>query len=132
MDQKFKILIADRNRNVRKFLERELLSEGYQVILSGEGRELIQLLNGVNPPDLLILDPEIPSELTKSELIKLLHFRHPALPIVIHTFLSDDCNYLEMPEITVCLEKGEDIALLKKVVADVIHKYYPPRQSSQI
>lgn len=132
MDQKFKILIADRNRNVRKFLERELLSEGYQVILSGEGRELIQLLNGENPPDLLILDPEIPSELTKSELIKLLHFRHPALPIVIHTFLSDDCNYLEMPEITVCLEKGEDIALLKKVVADVIHKYYPPRQSSQI
>ena len=132
MDQEFKILIADRNRNVRKFLQRELLSEGYQVILAGESRELLQLFRSDNPPDLLILDPDIPSYLTKAELIKLLHFHHPALPIVIYTLMSDDFNYSEMPGVVECLEKGEDIALLKKVVADVIQEYYAPRLSSHL
>ena len=132
MDQKLKILIADRNRNVRKFLERELVSEGYQVILAGEGRELINLLNSINPQNILILDPDIPSDLTKSELIKLLHFHQPALPIVIHTFSTDDFNYSELPGVTVCLEKGEDIALLKKVVADVIQKNNLPRHSTPV
>lgn len=131
MDQEFKILVADRNRNVRKYIERELLNEGYQVILAAEGRELLCLFTAENPPDVLILDPDIPSYLTTAELIKLLHLHHPTLPIVIHTLLGDEVNYSEMPEVTVCLEKGEDIGLLKKVVADIIHKYYLPRQASQ-
>jgi CheY-like chemotaxis protein len=132
VDQAFKILIADRNRNVRKLLERELLGEGYQVMLAGEDRELIQLFVEEDPPDVLILDPDLPSYFTKSQLIELLHLHHPFLPIVIHTLLSDDFNYSELPGVAVCLEKGEDIALLKKVIADVIHQYYPPRHTSQI
>ncbi|MEJ2069137.1 MAG: response regulator [Syntrophobacterales bacterium] len=132
MDQAFRILIADRNRNVRNFLRRELLREGYEVILAGEGRELLRLVNGGHSPDILILDPDIPTELTKAELIKLLHFHHPAFPIVIHTLLGDEYDYAEMPGVAVCLEKGEDTALLKKVVADVIRKCYPPRHTSQI
>ena len=132
MDQAFKILIADRNRNVRKLLERELLGEGYQVMLAGEDRELIQLFTEAEPPDILILDPDLPSYFTKSQLIELLHLHHPYLPIVIHTLLSDDFNYSELPGVAVCLEKGEDTALLKKVVAETIQKYYLPRHTSQI
>jgi DNA-binding NtrC family response regulator len=122
VDKKFRILIADRNRNVRNFLQRELLSEGYQVILAGEDRELLQLLRGENPPDLLILDPDIPSSLTTPELIRLVHARQPNLSIVIHTCWSDDFESLHMPGVAVCLEKEEDVARLKKVVANVIHK----------
>lgn len=122
MDKKFRILITDRNPNVRKFLQRELLGEGYQVSLAGESRELIQLFNSEDPPDLLILDPDIPSDINKTELVNLLHFLHPAVPIVIHTFLGDDFNYLEIPGVATYLEKGEDTDLLKKVVAEVIQK----------
>ena len=132
VDQAFKILIADRNRNVRKLLERELLGEGYQVMLAGEDRELIQLFTEEEPPDVLILDPDLPSYFTKSQLIELLNLHHPFLPIVIHTLLSDDFNYSGLPGVAVCLEKGEDTGLLKKVLADVIQKYYPPRRSSQV
>jgi CheY-like chemotaxis protein len=126
MHQEFKILVADRNRNVRQFLRRELAGEGYQVILAGEGRELAQLLRGEDPPDLLILDPDIPSYLTKPELIKLLHVSYPALPIVIYTFLYCDINYLDFPGVATCVEKGEDIDLLKKVIAGVLNKNCPP------
>ena len=132
VNHKGKILLADRNRHVRKYLERELLSEGYQVILAGEGRELLHLLTCEEPPEVLILDPDIPSYLTAEELIKLLHFQHPDVPIVIHTFLPDEGNYAEMPGVAVCLEKGEDVSLLKKTIADLMHKYYPAYRSAHI
>lgn len=132
VNHKGKILLADRNRHVRKYLERELSGEGYQVILAGEERELLQLLACENPPDVLVLDPDIPSYLTTAELIKLLHFQHPGIPIVIHTFLTDECNYAELPGVAVCLEKGEDVTLLKKVITDLILKYYPSHQFSQV
>jgi DNA-binding NarL/FixJ family response regulator len=108
------------------------MGEGYEIILAGEGRELIQLFIGEDPPDVLILDPDIPSYLTKTELLKLLHSHRPAIPIVIHTLLSDEFSYSEMPGVAVCVEKGEDVGLLKQALADVLHKYYPPHHSSRL
>jgi DNA-binding NtrC family response regulator len=126
VNKAFKILIADRNRNVRNLLQRELLDAGYQVILAGEDRELIRLLHDEHSADLLILDPDLPSSLNITELITLLHGRKPTLPIVIYTFLNDDLNYRDMPGVAMCLEKDEDINLLKEGVTKVINKYYSP------
>jgi DNA-binding NtrC family response regulator len=124
VDKEFKILIADRNRNVRNLLQRELLGEGYQVILAGEDRELIRLLHEENGADLLILDPDLPSSLQVSELITLLHGHKPTLPIVIYTFLNDGLNYRDLPGVALCLEKEEDINHLKEGVTKIINKYY--------
>jgi DNA-binding NtrC family response regulator len=126
VDKEFKILIADRNRNVRNLLQRELLEAGYQVTLAGEDRELIRLLHDEHAADLLILDPDLPSSLSISELISLLHGRKPALPIVIYAFLDDGLNYRDLPGVAMCLEKEEDINLLKEGVNQVINKYYAP------
>jgi DNA-binding NtrC family response regulator len=122
--KEFKILIADRNRNVRNLLQRELLGAGYQVILAGEDRELIRLLHDEQAADLLILDPDLPSSLHISELITLLHGSKPTLPILIYTFLNDGLNYRDLPGVAMCLEKEEDINLLKEGVTKVINKYY--------
>jgi DNA-binding NtrC family response regulator len=129
VDKGFKILIADRNRNVRNLLQRELFDEGYRVTLAGEDRELLRLLHDEGTADLLILDPDIPSHVTVSELIKLVHSYRPKLPIIIYTFLSDEINYLDMPGVVICLEKGEDVSILRRVVADLINKYYQSRFS---
>ena len=51
-----KILIADRNRHVRDFLRRELHAEGYRIEVARDGREVLNHLQGHEPPDLLILD----------------------------------------------------------------------------
>ena len=131
MDREFKIVIADRNRNVRNLLQRELFEEGYQVLLAGEDRELLRLLQDANAVDLLILDPDLPSSLGIAELIKLLHIRQPALPIVIYTFMNDEFNYADLPGVAACLEKGEDTGFLKRAVKDVMKKYYP-LDSSQL
>ena len=55
-----KILLADRNRHVRDLLRRELSAEGYVVEVARDGREVLERLNGDDPPHLLILDLEIP------------------------------------------------------------------------
>ena len=129
MNREFKIVIADRNRNVRNLLQRELFEWGYQVLLAGEDRELLRLLQDENTIDLLILDPDIPSSLGIPDLIRLIHIRQPTLPIVIYTFLGDGFNYSDLPGVAHCLEKGEDISPLREVVTDIIRKCHQTQAS---
>ncbi len=103
-------------------MQRELSEEGYQVIPAAEARELLQLLQNGRTPDLLVLDPDIPSYLTKPELISLLHLHYPALPILIYTFLERDDEFSDMGGVVGCLEKGEDLSFLKRFIAELVMK----------
>lgn len=114
-----KILIADRNRHVREFLRRELVTEGYQVEAARDGREVLQILNCQTPPDLLILDLELPY-VTELKVLELLHEQLPSLPVLIHSFLPESESHL--PEAATFLEKREDTDLLKEVVAELLGK----------
>ena len=119
-----KILIADRNRHVRDFLRRELSAVGYRVEVARDGREMLGRINGEDPPHLLILDLEIPY-LDEPEVWSRLKDRHPALPVVIHTFLPEYPTNLTLPIDATFLEKKGDTDLLKRVVAEVIERRYP-------
>jgi DNA-binding NtrC family response regulator len=119
-----KILIADRNRNVRDFLRRELSAEGYLVEVARDGREVLERINGDDPPHLLILDLEIPY-LEEAEVWDRLKERQPPLPVVIHSFLPEYPTNLTLPIAAAFLEKKGDTDRLKAVVAEVIEKHYP-------
>jgi len=119
-----KILIADRNRHVRDFLRRELSAEGYQVEVAKDGREVLGRIDGEDPPQLLILDLEIPY-LDEPEVWARLKDRQPPLPVVIHTFLPEYPTNLTLPIAAAFLEKKGDTDQLKAVVAEVIEKHYP-------
>ena len=119
-----KILIADRNRHVRDFLRRELIAEGYQVEVARDAREMWGQINGEAPPQLLILDLELPY-LDEPEVWARLKDRQPPLPVVVHTFLPEYPTNLTLPIAAAFLEKKGDTDLLKMVVAEVIEKHYP-------
>jgi DNA-binding response OmpR family regulator len=119
-----KILIADRNRHVREFLRRELGAEGYQVEVTGDGREVLNLLGSGAPPHLLILDLEIP-HLDEMEILARLKDRRPPLPVVIHTFLPESATRRLVPLAAAFLEKQGDTDHLKAVVAEVLDRHYP-------
>jgi CheY-like chemotaxis protein len=114
-----RILIADRNRHVRDFLRRELLTAGYQVEAARDGREVLDLIGAHPPPDLLILDLELPY-VTELKVLELLHEQLPSLPVIVHSFLPESESRL--PEAATFLEKREDIDLLKEVVAELLGK----------
>ena len=124
MADRYKILIADRNRHVRDFLRRELTAEGYQVEVAADGREILSRINGNDPPHLLILDLEVPY-LDEPEVWSRLKDCQPPLPLVIHTLLPEYPTRQTCPLAAAFLEKRGDTDQLKAVVAEVIDTYYP-------
>jgi CheY-like chemotaxis protein len=119
-----KILVADRNRHVRDLLRRELTAEGYLVEVARDGREVLNRIDGNDPPHLLILDLEIPY-LDEPEVWARLKDCQPPLPLVIHTLLPHYPINKTLPIVAAVVEKEGDTDQLKAVVADVISKYYP-------
>lgn len=126
MKTEFVILIADRNRHVREFLRRELTAEGFRVQVVKDGREMLAVVTSSTPPDLLVIDLDIPYVDDLSILAKL-HDRTPPLPIVIHTFLNESSGLLNGQEKLVLVEKNGNTDCLKKAVIDMLKKYYPQR-----
>jgi len=122
LEKKIKILIADRNSNVREFLRREMMAEGYSVELAENGREVLKWAYHREPADLLILDPDLP-DAEESLLLKKLKQRIPYLPVVFHTFFSDYLTASKIINPTEFVEKGgSSIEKLKKVVNEILNK----------
>lgn len=129
MNNPFRILIADRNRHVREFLRREFSEAGLCAQTARDGHEIMTFIDDNDPPDILILDLEIPQG-DGMEVLKLLQKKVPSLPIVIHSFLSEDFNQPCLEKAAAVVEKKGDTDLLKETVIDVLKKYYPERFNS--
>jgi len=118
--KKFTILIADRNRNVREFLKREMIEAGYSVRVAGNGREVLKWVYNYEPIDLLILDPDLPDAGELSILEKIVG-RIPTLPVVVHAFSSDYANNPSVMDTIAFVEKnGSSIEHLKKVIFELL------------
>ena len=127
MKEEFNILITDRNPHVREYLKREMVAEGYRVRLAKTGREVIKWVYHHDPLDLLILDPDLP-DTTIVSLFEKLQNRIPALPVVVHTFLSDSVDFATGSIEVVFVEKsGSSVENLKRAVADILKKINPQR-----
>jgi DNA-binding NtrC family response regulator len=125
MDNQFKLLVADRNRNVRDFLKREFVAAGYSVQLAKDDRELLAVINAGAAPDLLILDLEMPYTAWPDVLAELQN-RIPGLPIVVYTLLTDQAANEAIRKAAAFLEKrGNNIENLKTTVEEVLRKWYP-------
>ena len=121
MREGFTILIADRNPHVRELLKREIVAEGYHVRLAENGREVLKWSYDSDPIDLLILDPDLP-DIDESALLSRLADRIPALPMVIHTFLSDYTVPSGISGTVAYVEKGgSSIESLKQVVSNILN-----------
>jgi CheY-like chemotaxis protein len=127
MSNQFTLLIADRNRHVRDFLRREFMADGYAVELAGDDRELLSIIEASEPPDLLIVDLEMPCS-GGPEAIEMLLARNPLVPVVIHTFLSEEAAQELCGRAAAFLEKrGNNIDHLKETVLRVLRRCYPDR-----
>ena len=127
MADQFTILIADRNPHVREFLRRELMAEGYLVQVARNGREVLRMTDVDDPPELLILDLDMPyvSGLT---ILEELENRKSPLPVMIHTFRMEYEKHPAVQRAAGFWEKrGDNIDGLKATVTQVLRKYYPRR-----
>ena len=124
MQKEFNLLIVDRNPHIRNFLKREFQSEGYNVQLARNSRELVDLIYGPAPIDLVIIDPDIP-DVSQLNLFKSLEDRIPSLPFVIHSDPFYDFESVSHISKAVFVPKqGSSSETLKDVVRNLLKKFY--------
>lgn len=132
MEKKFNILIGERNPHIREFLKREMVTEGYNVQLAKNGREVLSLIYSPMPIDLLIIDLDLPG-VNELNLLKCLEDRIPVLPFVIHSYPSDDLESSSKLRTAMFVpKKGSSSETLKDVIRDLLIKSYPKRFESSI
>lgn len=126
MEKKFKILIADKNKNVRDFLMRELSSEGYEATSAKDGEFVLETIAGEDPPDLLILDLEIPG-MDCAVIFGRTQAHKPPIPVIVHTFLTEEADRNSMSKTEIYIEKSGNIDHLKSAVAEMLKRFYPEK-----
>jgi CheY-like chemotaxis protein len=109
------ILLADDNKNIREYCRRELEDEGYRVVLARDGAEATQLARR-ELPDLVILDISMPRT-DGLEAARQIKAEAPCTPVVFFTLFDEVCvNDPRSRVATACVEKGADLAELKRVI----------------
>lgn len=129
MKKTFTILIADKNKHVRDFLRRELGTEGYRVLVAEDGKRIMDEMDTKDAVDLLVYDMEIP-DADSSVIFEKAQKRTPPLPVVVHTFLTDESERSNSTGPEVYIEKSGNIDHLKAAIADMLVKFYPDAPSS--
>ena len=125
METKITLLIADRNPNVRNYLQREMAAAGYRVRLAENGREVVEWAYHRDPLDLLILDPDLP-DIEAAAVMSKLKNRIPPLPVVLHTFTSDYEHHGNLFKDAPFVEKqGNSIERLKFVISHILNDTGP-------
>jgi len=130
MPDGFTVLITDRNRHVRNFLRRELSAEGYQVEVAADGRDLLRKVSIADPPDILILDLEIPYS-GGPAILERLRRVNSVLPVIIHGFATEDASHPGVKQTAAFVEKMGNTDRLKTAVFEVLREYYPNRFSTK-
>ncbi|MCK5672060.1 MAG: sigma-54-dependent Fis family transcriptional regulator, partial [Spirochaetales bacterium] len=80
---KFNILIVDDEKNIREGLGRSLEMDGYNILLAGDGKEGLSLINN-KEIDLVISDLKMP-EMSGEELLRNISASNPTIPVIILT-----------------------------------------------
>ncbi len=133
MGSEFTILIADKNPHVRKFLEREIAAEGYEVRVAERGRQVLEMVYEHEPLDLLLIDPDF-ADIDGMTLLKKLQDRIPTLPVIVHAFADDyDKTVVDLIDAVFVEKKGNSIEHLKPVVKEMLGRYlFGPSGKSNI
>ena len=129
MNSKFTILIADKNRHIREFLQRELEAEGYTTRMTNDGREVVRLVEQ-ELPDLIILDLEIPY-LDGPAILDYLHNNKWQIPVIVYAFSLADMDAAAIHYPVVFIEKGGKTSKgLKVEIESLLAQCSPHRMSS--
>ena len=123
MSRKFKILIADHNLLVRKFLVRELSSPCCEVVQAANHIQLFSKIYTLPPPDLVILDLDIPY-LNGADVLRKLKNTVPDTPVIIFATFSE---YSDLPIVRQAdgfVEKNGDVEVLKAQVSRLLTGCY--------
>lgn len=84
-----RILIADDEEALQRLYKEEFEEEGYEVLLAGNGKEVIsQLEDPDHLPDLIVMDIRMP-EMNGIDTLRMIKEKYPQLPVILCSAYSE-------------------------------------------
>ena len=106
-----RILILDDDRSIQLLYEDELTEAGYEVITSGDGSRLLELIERKRP-DLIVLDIRL-GEYNGLDLLRYIRNRYINLPVILCTAYPAFKHDLKPIDADYYLFKSSDLSELK-------------------
>lgn len=108
MGRPFRILIADPNPFVRSFLTRELTTAGYQTVDAGTAKEIFDQIKAEHPPDLLVMEIDMPVSIGVAVLERIQNIVPPIL-LIIYSHLTEYETHPAVSRADDFIEKNENV-----------------------
>ena len=115
-----KILIVDNEENIRILYEQELLEEGYQIMLAGDGKECLDMIK-TELPDLIILDIRMPRMDGLEAIGKIIELKKN-IPIIINTAYSNYKDDFMSWAADAYIVKSPNLETMKSTIKEVLEK----------
>ena len=113
-----KILVVDDERSIRALCAEELGEEGYEVITTGEGTEVMGLVASERP-DAVILDIRM-EDCDGLDLLQEIRNAHPKLPIILNTAYDSYREDVKSVAADFYVVKSYDLSELKSKLAALV------------
>jgi CheY-like chemotaxis protein len=121
-----RILVADSDPHVLMLCREELREEGYEVVVAGNGREVLGLLDAVRP-DLVVLEIMLP-DMSGMETLKIIKGTCRTTPVIFHSTYG----LPEVGSVSQCdgvVLKTHDLESLKKAVRNFLPGLKPVKNA---
>lgn len=113
-----KILIVDDEKSIRALCAEELGEAGYEVITTGEGKEVMGLIASARP-SVVVLDIRM-EDCDGLDLLQELRNAHPNLPIILNTAYDSYREDVKSVAANYYVVKSYDLSELKEKIATLI------------
>lgn len=111
-----RILIADDEEALRRLYQEEFEEEGYEVILAGDGNEVLSRLeNSQRLPDIIVMDIRMPG-LNGIETLRIIKEKHPEIPVILCSAYSEFKQDFSVWASDDYVVKSSDLTELKEAV----------------
>ena len=113
-----KILIVDDEKSIRALCAEELGEEGYEVITTGEGKEVMSMIAS-NRPSAVVLDIRM-EDCDGLDLLQELRNAYPDLPIILNTAYDSYREDVKSVAADYYVVKSYDLSELKAKLASLL------------
>ena len=111
-----RILIADDEESLQRLYQEEFEEEGYEVILAGNGKEVLSRLEDPDHrPDLIIMYIRMP-EMNGIDTLRIIKEKYPQIPVILCSAYSEFKQDFSVWASDDYVVKSSDLTELKEAV----------------
>ncbi|MGE4292260.1 MAG: response regulator [Desulfovibrio sp.] len=110
-----RILVVDDEKHIRMLYQEELESDGYDVVTSDGGEDILEVLKRSDPA-IVVLDIKLGQNLSGLDLLQVIRSKEPTLPVILSTAYDSFQHDLKSIAADFYVVKSVDLTDLKDKV----------------